>query len=753
MKKITLILFLGLSITNVCAQKFHLSKETVNNPSLLDIEIPEIAKSILKNYTEKDKETYYENKIVLAILSNQYSDALVSIDSLRKISDNEYPKEIKLKCIEFDLYARALMSGTSFSKGYENTFNELYTVLPEEAKLRFSRKFDKKIEDKEKKIVKFLEKQKDKDSIDQNDAIKLSSLYLSKVIIDKSKSIALSLAQKEDAKKYHIQDSISLTMKDGGVAALRIGRSKTDNKPKPTILIYSIYPSDSGIRDDFLVKQAAYYGYNGVVASTRGKRFSPDAIEPFEHDAKDAYEIINWISKQPWSDGQIGMMGGSYVGFSQWAAAKNKPSALKTIVPMVSVGIGVDYPMNNNVFMSYMLQWIRFVTNNKYIDLNDFSDGTKWNTVFYEWYKSGKSFRELDTIEGQSNKVFQRWLDHPDYDKYWQDMAVSEEDFAKIDIPILTTTGYFDADQRGAMHYMKQHLRRNKKANHYFVIGPYTHGAGAGRSSKKIGKFVADSIAKNDMTVLAYQWFDHIMKGAKKPNLLKDRINYQVMGANTWKHKPTLKSMNTDTLTYYLDNVRIGKDYKLTKIKNDGKEYVRQEMDYLDRTDSITNWSHWGPSILEELEIRNDITFTTEPFEESFDINGSFIADLYVEINKKDMDVLMKLYEVLPDGTYFQLSDFLGRASYAKDMKKRQLLIPGNKEYIPAHNTFFVSKRIKKGSRLVFLLGIKKSPFWQINYGTGKNVSDETIEDGKMPLQIKWFSDSTIKIPISKIPK
>ncbi len=750
MKKIALIFFFGLSITNIFSQNFYLSKEILANPSLLDKEIPKIAKSILNNYTEKDKETYYINKRALEILSGQYQDAFVSIDSLRNILGKEYPDEAMLISSQYELYLRGLTSKTSFEDAYRTAFKVLYDPLTEFAKLRFPGRFHVNIGEREEEIQEILDKQKNKDSIDQNTMLKLSSLYLSKKVAEKSKSLAISLIDEEDQKRFYINDSIAISTKNGGNIALKMAKRINVSEPMPTILIFDIYPGKSGFRYDHLVKEAAYYGYVGVVASTRGKRFSSNEIEPFEHDANDAYNIIDWISKQPWSNGQVGMMGGSYLGFSQWAATKKMHPALKTIVPQVAVGIGIDYPMHNNVFMSYMLRWINYVTNDKFNDDKDFRDGEKWSKVYNEWYRTGKSFRALDSIEGSPDKIFQRWLDHPDYDKYWQDMATSEDDFAKINIPILTTTGYFDADQRGAMHYMKEHIKRNKNAEHYFIIGPYHHGGGQGRSSKKIGEYVIDSIAKNDMDVIAYQWFDYILKGKEKPKRLKDKINYQVMGANIWKHKPSLKSMNGDTLTYYFDNVRIGKDYKLVQSKTDSNEYIRQEVDFLFRGDSIVKQNS---TYAKELNVRNQLSFQTEPFERDFDINGSFIADINAEINKKDMDITLELYELMSDGRYFKLSDFIGRASYAKDKRKRQLLVPGKKESMPVRNSFFVSKRIKKGSKLIVLLGINKNPNWQINYGTGKNVSDETIEDGKTPLQIKWFSDSTIKIPISKVDK
>ncbi len=749
MKKFTLILLLGLGFTNVFSQNYYFPKDAKTNQSALDKRISEISESILENYSEKDKETYYKNLITLQLLCKEFSKSLVSIDSLRNISGQEFPDEANLISVENYLYAKASMAKeSSFEATYKSAFKDVYSPLTEIAKLRFPIQFDIIIKDNNKKIKKLFDRRKDKDSVSQKDFLKLSSLHLSNTVARKTKAIAVSLIAKEEDKHYVVQDSVSLKTKDGATIALRIGRKKNDTKPKPTVLIFSIYPYESGVRDDFLVKEAAYYGYVGVIANTRGKRFSPEEIEPFEHDAKDAYEVIDWISKQPWSNGEVGMMGGSYLGFSQWAAAKKMHPALKTIVPQVSVGVGNDYPMENNVFMSYMIRWINFVTANDFIDLENFLDGEQWSKLYRKWYKSGKSFRAIDSLHGAPNKIFQRWLDHPDNDDYWQNMTTSNDEFSKINIPVLTTTGYYDSDQVGALHYHREHTTRNKNAEHYLVIGPYNHGSAAGRTAKKVGKFTVDSIAKMDMDVLAYQWFDYIFKGAKKPDILKDKVNYQVNGANIWKHKPSLRMMNDDTLIFYMNNIRVGKDYKLSQQKSDSNEYIRQEVDFLYRGDSIQKSNY---TYAKELHMYNQLSFVTEHFDKSFDINGSFMADLFVEINKKDMDVILEIFEMKPDGSYMKLSDYLGRASYAKDPSKRHLLMPYKKEHIPTKNSIFTSNRIAKGSRLVLLLGVNKDPFWQINYGTGKNVSDETIEDGKIPLQIKWFADSTIKIPISKV--
>ncbi len=154
--------------------------------------------------------------------------------------------------------------------------------------------------------------------------------------------------------------------------------------------------------------------------------------------------------------------------------------------------------------------------------------------------------------------------------------------------------------------------------------------------------------------------------------------------------------------------------------------------------------------MFDTLDTSNGLLFTSKPFEKDFELNGSFTGNLFATINKRDMDVSLALYELMPDGKYFFLTRYVGRASYAKDHSKRQLLRPNKKESIPFSNTRFVSKKINKGSRLVILLNINKHPFEIINYGSGKPVSEETIKDAGEPLQIKWHNGSYIEVPIWK---
>jgi predicted acyl esterase len=114
------------------------------------------------------------------------------------------------------------------------------------------------------------------------------------------------------------------------------------------------------------------------------------------------------------------------------------------------------------------------------------------------------------------------------------------------------------------------------------------------------------------------------------------------------------------------------------------------------------------------------------------------------------MDFQIGLCELTPKGEYFQLSYYWTRASYALDLSQRHLLTPGLRQKLDFESRRLTSRKFQPGSRLVVLLSGIKQPEVQINYGTGKDVSDETIADAREPLKIQWFSDSFIDIPVRR---
>jgi uncharacterized protein len=558
-----------------------------------------------------------------------------------------------------------------------------------------------------------------------------------------------SFARKlQETSIYDIQDSVMIPTQAGASISAIVVRKKGDMQPQPVILQFTIYVRDQG-RDLQTLKESVDRGYIGVIAYTRGKRFSRSEIYPYETDATDVYDVINWISKQDWCNGSVGMYGGSYNGFTQWAATKTLHPALKTIVPYVANRPGMGLPMENNIFINPNYEWSFYVGNNKYLDTLSGNDRQRFRKMMFKWWETGVAYHKMDSIDGTPNRWFQRWLSHPSFDTYWQTMAPYQQDFARINIPILAFDGYYNDSQNSSLYYLRELNKYSPKTPTYLIIGPYGHFGTQIGGQKVINGYEISANALFNIKDYTYQWFDYILKGAVKPAFLKDKINYQVMGTDEWRSAPSLDAMHNAYFKLYLNNHKADKFYSLSKKKPKKMAYLEQQVDFADRKTSNNDY-YPDPIIRKDIDSSNGFVFVSEPLKQPLLVNGSFLGQINLSINKKDIDVGITLYEIMPNGEYFHLSYYIGRASYTKDITHRNLLTPNKKETFSFANAHLVSKQLHKGSRLAIVINVNKNPFSELNYGTGKEVSKETIQDAKEPLLVKWYNNSFIKVPVLK---
>jgi hypothetical protein len=520
----------------------------------------------------------------------------------------------------------------------------------------------------------------------------------------------------------------------------------------PALLEFTIY-TDPG-RHEAEAREYAARGYAGIIANVRGKGRSTGAIVPYEHDAVDTHAVLDWIVKQPWSDGRVGMLGGSYSGFTAWAATKRRHPALKAIAVSAAAIPGQGLPMYNNVFLSANYAWAFYVTNNKTLDEALYADRERWSRHPRNWFQSGRPYRELDAVDGTPNPWLQRWLQHPAYDKYWQAMVPYEGEFARIDIPVLSITGYYDDAQISALQFFKQHVARARQAEHHLVIGPYDHfGTHARQKPAELRGYTLDPVAQIDSQELKLAFLDHVLLGKPRPALLKDRVNYQVMGANQWRHMASLGAMHGIRMRLYFSGQKDEGLYSLPNRAPPADSRVVHEVDLADRVRFHNFHAYPGQIVQGPLQYITESRFVTAPFEAPTTLMGSFTGELTFITNKKDIDLGVTVYEAMPDGKLFHLGYALHRASYADNPAKRRLLDPGKLQKL-AFETTMVSRQMLAGSRLLALVDINKHPMAQVNYGTGKDVSDESVQDAGAPLRIEILSGSFFEVPIdNSIPR
>ena len=205
--------------------------------------------------------------------------------------------------------------------------------------------------------------------------------------------------------------------------------------------------------------------------------------------------------------------------------------------------------------------------------------------------------------------------------------------------------------------------------------------------------------------------FDYALREEVKPDFLKDKINYQVMGTNDWKHVSDLKATHNDTLTFYLDTQQGG---ALNLKKPSKKSFSKLEIDFADRTN--TNSYYYAFKIVwDSLNNGGGIMYKSESPANDIEFSRSFSGKMRVSVNKKDMDYSAVLFEQIPGGRYFYFTYYMGGASYSKDNAQRQLLTQGKKTTLPFTNSYFTSKKLNKGSKLVLIIDVNKSSSEQIN--------------------------------------
>jgi putative CocE/NonD family hydrolase len=708
----------------------------------------DLAERLLPVYQDSDPDRYLANLSALQMATGNYLAADGSRQALRDRRRRAAAGRPIDRAAVFDLYAHAKAMETedriSFADGFAKAYRETVPHLNDLDAYALNQWLASPAAEYRDALQKSLDQQRAEDSIGQSEAVNLLWAYLRFDAYRDFGPLVDSLGAEDDQRRYTFDRQVLIKTPEGASIAAVLVRPKNPAKPTPTLLEFTIYDGEH------YAKECAAHGYAGIVAFTRGVRQSPHHVVPYQFDGQDARAVIQWIAKQPWSDGRVGMYGEAYSGFAAWAAAKQLPPALKAIATSAPSAPGIDVPMVGNIFQNSAYRWSSYVTNTKTADEKDYYDDALWRALDEKWYVSGRRYRDIGLLHGKPNPIFIRWLNHPSYDRYWQDLVPYQEEFAHINIPVLTISGYFAGSEPGALFYFLQHHHYNPHADHVLVIGPYDDAVMQRGPLALLRAYQVDAAALVDLHEMRYQWFDHVLKGGAAPPLATDGINFEVMGANQWRHAASLDAMAKGSLRLYLAAAVSGGGHRLTPRKSTKLAFVSQRVKLVDRKDAA-----WMPSpdlINASLAARNDVTFVGEPFTKPTEFNGLFSGRLDFTVNKLDMDLNIMLYEQLADGTYIRLFSPSNeiRASYAKDRVHRQLLKAGERQQLAFQSERITSRLLQPGSRLVMVLAIAKRPDREINYGTGGDVSEESIADGAIPLKIRWYNDSYIEIPIRR---
>ncbi len=532
---------------------------------------------------------------------------------------------------------------------------------------------------------------------------------------------------------------VKIPMRDG--VRLNATIYRPDPMPGPLPVVFTLTPYTS----DTYHERAWYFSRNGYVfalVDVRGRGNSEGAFDPFLQEAEDGHDTVEWLARQPSCDGKVAMWGGSYAGYDQWATAKEFPAHLETIVPAAAAMAGVDFPFWRNIFYAYDIRWLT-LTSGVTANFSLFGQEEHWNRVYHLLFSEHRPFADLPRLAGNLTTKFDNWITHPHPDDYWDSMNPSDEEFARIRLPILTITGHYDGDQPGAMEFYRRHMRfgsEEARQRHYLIIGPWDH-AGTRTPKKEVGGLVFGDASLLDLNELHRDWYDWTMKDGSKPGFLEKRVAYYVTGADAWKHADSLESIPAERRRFYLSSSGgrandvfhsgfLSEEPPAAGVRPDSYTYdpldtrpaglqLEEIEDYLtDQRDALNLFG-------------NGLVYHSEPFEKATEISGYLGLAVWVAIDVPDTDFEVTVDEILPDGGSVRLTQDRMRARYRESPRDPKLVRPGEINLYGFDGFYFFSRLVSEGSRLRLVLKSPNSIQTQKNYNSGGVVAQECGADAR----------------------
>jgi uncharacterized protein len=552
---------------------------------------------------------------------------------------------------------------------------------------------------------------------------------------------------------------VKIPMRDGVKLNATVFMPRGMSSPLPVVFTLTPYIADS------YYDRASYFAKNGYVfalVDARGRGNSQGSFEPMAHEGQDGYDVVEWLAKQPWSSGKVAMWGGSYAGFDQWSTAKEFPPHLATIVPAAAAAPGVDFPFLKNIFYAYDIQWLTFtsgVTPNEKL----FGDAKFWSGKFRELYVKHLPFADLDKLAGNESAVFQKWLEHPAPDSYLDAMVPSADQFRRLNLPILTITGDYDGDQPGAMFYYQSHMENatvEARERHYLIVGPWDH-AGTRTPKREVGGLKFGEASMLDLNKLHKEWYDWTMKSGPKPEFLKKRVAYYVVGAEEWKYADSLETLGASATTMYLDSSGTANDAfhsgELRAAKPSGSATDRYTYDPLDTRAGEAepddpDLNSFSTQFYALNLFGNGLVYHSEPFPQSTEITGAVRFTAWISMDVPDTDFNVSLYEILGDGSSVFLTTDVMRARYRESLRHEKPVSPGEIVRYQFDAFPWFSRRIARGSRLRLVVQCSNTIQLEKNYNSGGVVARETAKDARTA-HVTLYHDaahaSALELPVA----
>jgi len=453
-------------------------------------------------------------------------------------------------------------------------------------------------------------------------------------------------------------------------------------------------------------------GYAVVLEDVRGRYESEGVFRPFTQESNDGDDTLNWIAAQAWSNGKIGMIGGSYRGIVQWKAALLNNPHLKAIFPVVA---GDDeyrdrfYSAGGAMKLGHRLEWM--AENLKAPGYHP--DFTR--------YTLHLPLRTADVAAtGWVSGMFQQVLEHPAYDSFWKGISTRDQ-IAKVHVPVFSVGGWYD---NFAESDLDGYAALSKSSNvNRVIIGPWPHNMSIPFEGVDFG---SDSM----LPIRQYQldWFDQWLMGKDSAMLSQPPVKIFVMGANQWRDEHEWPPKQARARDLYLsgDGVLIDKP----AIQSSPDRYVFDPNTPVPTQGGSVCCNPqvfpWGPMDQRAVELRKDVlVYSTLPLKQDVEVIGPVQAILYVSTSARDTDFTAKLVDVFPDGYARNLTDGILRLRYRNSLEKPELAHPGE-VYKISVDAGVTGNVFLKGHRIRLEISSSNFPRFDRNPNTGGVITEAT---------------------------
>ena len=531
---------------------------------------------------------------------------------------------------------------------------------------------------------------------------------------------------------------IEIPLRDGVALAATLYRPKGQTAPAPCVFTLTPYTRQT------YHDRGLYFAAHGVpflTVDVRGRGDSEGEFRPSLQEARDGYDVVEWLAKQPYCSGKVSMWGGSYAGYDQWATAKERPPHLATIVPVAAPYMAVDFPLRGGIMDLYILQWLTY-TSGHALQSTVFGDSQLWAGIGLDRYRRHAPFRDYPAALGGDQPQLREWIAHREDGAYWAAYNATEAQLRALDIPILTITGAYDADQPGAMEWYRRAIALAspaQRARMFLVIGPWDH-PGTRTPKAAFGGLTFGPASLIDLPKLHLDWYAWTMAGGPKPDLLKKPVAYYVVGAETWRYADTLDGVTAENRPYYLGSEDQANDALHSGVLDNAgpsggaDHYLYDPLDIAPGEAEATQVEDPNPYLSEASVTAmagKQLVYHTAPFAKDTEISGFFRLKAWIALDQPDTDFNIDVYAIDAAGKSTWLTGDRLRARY-RTGKFTPTLVSA-KTPLPYDFTgfTFASRLMPAGGRLRLVIGPVNSLGVEKNYNSGGKVEDETAADAR----------------------